>query len=178
MMTNSLLRLTVSIVLSPALLAADKTEPLSLKLGLWQMTYTSERSGAISFPAELLARMTPEQRARTEARLKARAAQGPHIDIKRFCLTQEKLDKAVFEESDNKSCQRTIVASSSKVLQFRRECGAADSKQTLEGRMEALDPETVKGWLKANLAGGNAPNTTDLLGKWMGADCGDAYSRR
>ena len=39
MMTNSLLRLTVSIVLSPALLAADKTEPLSLKLGLWQMTY-------------------------------------------------------------------------------------------------------------------------------------------
>ena len=167
--------ISVSIVLSLGLLAADKTQqPLNLKLGLWQMTYTSDRSGVVSIPPELLARLTPEQRARTEARLKARAAQGPHIDIKRFCLTQEKLDKAIFEENGNKSCQRTIVASSSKMLQYRQECAAADAKRTIEGRMEALDPETVRGSLKANLAGGNTPSATDLLGKWIGADCGDA----
>jgi hypothetical protein len=178
MMTNISLRLTASIVLSLALLAADKTQPLNLRLGLWQMTYTMDRSGVVSIPAELLAKLTPEQRARTEARLKARAAQGPHVVIKRFCLTQEKLDKAVFEESDNQSCQRTIVASSSKSLQFRQECVAADAKRSIEGRMEALDPETVKGSLKANLGGGNSPSTTDLLGKWIAADCGDAYSKR
>jgi hypothetical protein len=161
------------ITLSLALSAADKTQPLNLKLGLWQMTYTIDRGSAVSIPPELLAKLTPEQRARTEARLKARAAQGPHIETKRFCLTEERLNKAVFEESDNKSCQRTIVASSSKVLQFKQECAAADAKRTFDGRIEALDPETLKGSLKANSAG-NAANATDLAGRWIGADCGEA----
>jgi hypothetical protein len=158
------------IALSLGVSAADKTQPLNLRLGLWQMTYTTERSGAIAVPPELLAKLTPEQRARTEARLKARAAQGPHIDTKRFCLTEERLNKAVFEENENKSCQRTIVASSSKVLQFKQECAAADAKRTFDGRIEALDPETLKGSLKANSAG----NAIDLAGRWIGADCGDA----
>ena len=72
------------ITLSLALSAADKTQPLNLELGLWQMTYTIDRGSAVSIPPELLAKLTPEQRARTEARLKARAAQGPHMDSKRF----------------------------------------------------------------------------------------------
>jgi hypothetical protein len=161
------------IALSMAVSAADKTQPLNLKLGLWQMTYTTDRSSVVSIPPELLAKLTPEQRARTEARLKARAAQGPHIDTKRFCLTEEKLNKAIFEENENRSCQRTIVASSSKVLQFKQACAAADAKRTFDGRIEALDPETLKGSLKANSAG-NSANATDLLGRWIGADCGDA----
>jgi len=164
----------IGIVVSLALSAADKTQPLNLRLGLWQMTYTSDRSGTVSIPPELLAKLSPEQRARTEARLKARAAQGPRTDAKRFCLTEAKLNKAVFDENDNKSCQRTIVASNSKVLQFRQECAVADTKRTFDGRIEALDPETVKGSLKANLGGHNAPSTTELAGKWVGADCGDA----
>jgi hypothetical protein len=158
---------------SLAVSAADKTQPLNLRLGLWQMTYTTDRSSAVSIPPELLAKLTPEQRARTEARLKARAARGPHIDTKRFCLTEEKLNKAIFDENDNQSCQRTIVASSSRVLQFKQECAAADAKRTFDGRIEALDPETLKGSLKANSTG-NSANVTDLLGRWIGADCGDA----
>jgi hypothetical protein len=161
------------ITLSLALSAADKTQPLNLKLGLWQMTYTIDRGSAVSIPPELLAKLTPEQRARTEARLKARAAQGPHIDTKRFCLTEEKLNKAFFYENDNKSCQRTIVASSAKVLQFKQECAAADAKRTFDGRIEALDPETLKGSLKADSTG-NAASATDLAGRWIGADCGEA----
>jgi hypothetical protein len=164
----------LGVVLALALSAVDKTQPLNLRLGLWQMTYTMDRSGTVSISPELLAKLTPEQRARTEARLKARAAQGPHTDTKRFCLTEEKLNKAVFDEIDNKSCQRTVVASDAKVLQFRQECAVADTKRTFDGRIEALDPETVKGSLRANLPGGKTVNTTDLAGRWIGADCGDA----
>ena len=110
----------VSAVLALVLSAADKTQPLNLRLGLWQMTYTTDRIATVSIPPELLAKLTPEQRARTEARLKARAAQAPRTQTKRFCLTEEKLNKAIFDENDNQSCQRTIVASSSKVLQFKK----------------------------------------------------------
>jgi hypothetical protein len=88
-------------------------------------------------------------------------------------LTEEKLNKAFFYENDNKSCQRTIVASSAKVLQFKQECAAADAKRTFDGRIEALDPETLKGSLKADSTG-YAASATDLAGRWIGADCGEA----
>jgi hypothetical protein len=177
--------LGVTLIVAFALLSADKTQPLNVKLGLWQMTDTSEHNGVSTLPSvppELLAKMTPDQRARVEAKLKARAAQGPHIDTKRFCLTEERLNTASFTESD-RSCRRTIVASTSKVTQFREECEENGVKRFAEGHFEALDPEAMKGSLKSKGEGNNALTVnTDITGRWLGADCGDtaadAYSKR
>jgi hypothetical protein len=164
----------VGLVLSSALSAADKIQPLNLKLGLWQMTYTMDQNWAAQIPAELLAKMTPQQRARTQAKLKARAAQGPRTETKRFCLTEEKLNKAIFANEDNQSCQRTtIVASTAKLLQFHEECPAGEAKRTADRRFEALDPETMKGSMKADSTGTTLSMNADLAGKWIGADCSD-----
>jgi hypothetical protein len=43
--------------------AADNVQPLDVKLGLWESTTTMEHSGAPPIPAEVLARLSPEQRA-------------------------------------------------------------------------------------------------------------------
>ncbi|HTE88846.1 MAG TPA: hypothetical protein VK639_07845 [Terriglobales bacterium] len=51
--------------------AADKLQPLNVKTGLWETTTTRITSGEIPIPAEMLARLTPEQRAKMEARMKA-----------------------------------------------------------------------------------------------------------
>jgi hypothetical protein len=139
------------------------------------MTYTMEGGAAVSIPRSLLAKMTPEQRARTEAKLKARAAQRPRIETKRFCLTEEKLNKAILDDQDSKSCRRTIVASTPTLLQFREECAGGDLKRTADARFEALDVETMKGSMKADSTGTNTLHmNVDLAGKWIGADCGDA----
>lgn len=158
--------------------ATEKSQPLNVKIGLWQMTYTTERNGvAVVQPIapELLAKMTPEQRSRTEARLKARAARGLHIETKQFCLTEERLKDAVFDAQTNQTCERTAVTSTAKVQQFHEECNERGTKRTAEGRFEAVDSDTLKGMLKVK-AEGNAAFTLsmEIAGRWIGTDCGEA----
>jgi hypothetical protein len=169
------------------LVLADKTQRLNVKLGLWEMTGTGDRNSVASLRSiapGLLAKMTPEQRTRAEAKLKARAAQRPRIDTKRFCLTQEKLDSGAFSGESSKLCQRTIVNSTSRVTQVREQCEDNGVKRTLDGHFEALDPEAMKGSLRIKVEGKN-PQTenVDIAMKWIGADCGDtavgsSYSKR
>ena len=176
--------LGVSLVVSLALPAAtDKSQlsnvPLNVKIGLWQMTYTTERNGVAvvhSIAPELLAKMTPEMRARTEARLKARAAaQGAQIETKQYCLTQDRLSKAIFNSEESQACQRTIVSSTAKMQQFHDECVESGIKRTADGRVEALDFDTLKGLVKMKTEGNNPLTTNvEIAGKWVGNDCGDA----
>jgi hypothetical protein len=156
--------------------ATDKTQPLNVKVGLWQMTYTTEGSGPLStqtIPPELLAKMTPEQRIRTEARLRARAAQGPHTENKQYCLTEERLKKSIFESAESPTCQRTMTASTAKLQQFHEECTDSGIKRIEDGRFEALDADTMKGSIKVKSEGSN-PSTmsAEIIGKWMANDCG------
>ena len=90
---------------------ADPVQPLDVKLGLWETTTVNEMSGMPPMPAEVLAKLTPEQRAKMEAAFKARAAQGPRTTTQRTCLTKEELSKPLALGDDNdKSCARTIIS--------------------------------------------------------------------
>lgn len=54
--------------------AADRIQPLNVKLGLWEMTITTKNSGQMPVPPELLSKLTSEQRARLEERMKAQSS--------------------------------------------------------------------------------------------------------
>jgi hypothetical protein len=131
---------------------SDKTPipnmPLNLKVGLWQMTYTTERNGVAMVRAiapELLAKMSPEQRARTEARLRSRATQGAQVETRQYCMTEDWLKNAVFDRADiGPVCPRKLIVSTGKVQQFREECADANSKRTVDGQFEALDVDTCQ----------------------------------
>jgi len=164
------------LVLSLAVAAADKTQPLHVKLGLWQMTYTTNRSTAPvqTIRPELLAKMTPEQRARVEAKLKARAAAGPRTETRQFCLTEDKLKNAVFSSEESTSCRRKMLASTSKVQQFHEECLDGGMKRIIEGRFEAPLPDLMKGSLQIKAAGSDAAGVSmkmDIVGKWVASTC-------
>jgi len=174
----------VLVVVSLTIAAADKptvlSVPLTLKLGLWQMTYTTERNGVAivhSIAPELLAKMSPDQRARSEARLKARAAQGSQVETRQFCLTEDRLKKTIFyndSEANQAACQRIVLTATAKLQQFREECTGGGTKRALEGRFEAVDPDTMKGSLKVKAEGSNASlMNMEIAGKWVGADCGN-----
>jgi hypothetical protein len=174
--------LVVSVV-SLAFAAADKSQslhvPLNVKLGLWQMSYTTERNGtapgAPGIAAGLLAKMTPEQRARTGARLRAKAAAGPHIETKQYCVTADRLKLAIFNNEEIQSCQRTMLTSSATLQQFHDECVASGTKRTAEGRFEALDFDTMKGLLKIKAEGTNPfTMSVEIAGRWVANDCGDS----
>jgi len=73
---------------APVLLASGDVQPLNIKTGLWQLTMTTTVSGRPPIPPEALARMTPEQRAKFEAAMKARASHGPRTRTYKNCVTK------------------------------------------------------------------------------------------
>src|SRR6266550_5357224 len=158
---------------SVALWAADKLQPLNVKTGLWETTTTRITSGEMPIPAEFLARLTPEQRAKMEARMKANSAEKTKTNTSKSCMTKEKLEKAPFSD-EQKECARTIVTSTSSKAEVRFTCDQADTKVNGTINVEALNPENVKGSGNATMTGGGHTMTTSgtFTSKWLGADCG------
>jgi len=166
-------RAVVAILLvSSAALAQDKLQPLNVRTGLWESTVTSTRSGQVPVPAELLARLSPEQRAKFEARMKANSAPKATTITKKDCETKEKLAKQPF--NDQKECKQTVLTSTSTKAEIKVSCDFGDIKANGTMRVEALSPESVKGSGQMTSSGGGQSMSmnTSFSAKWLGPSCG------
>jgi hypothetical protein len=164
--------LSAGLAVCAAAWAADDVTPLNVKPGYWETTRTTARSGQLPVPPELLAKMTPEQRARIEERMKASAAEGPQTRVTKNCLTKETLAKA-FGLSDNPSCKRTIVTSSPSRQEFQLECTSAQTTSSGTVQVEAPDSEHANGKTKMSVTRGGQTMTMEstFSSKWLGAEC-------
>jgi hypothetical protein len=157
--------------------AADKVQPLNVKLGLWEMTTTVNTRGLPPVPPEALARMTPEQRAQMAERMKSRDAGAPNVrsTTRKDCVTKEKLEKAAGFDENRKNCSRTILTSTDRKLEMQTECieERGKTKRTIE--MEAPNPETVTGNIHMVRSGGDTKMemASNFSGKWIAPVCGD-----
>jgi hypothetical protein len=157
------------------LVAAGGTyQPLNVKTGLWESTWTSSVSGRPPIPAELAAKMTPEQKERFEAMMNSIASQAPKPRTNRSCLTKEKLEKDPFNEQ-SKGCKENVLASTGSKMDIQETCPRGDITMDFTVHIEAVDSEHVTGTMKSNMAGGgNTMNTNGTFtSKWLGAACGD-----
>src|SRR6266567_1818896 len=172
MRSNFLLAFLV--LCSFSLQAADKIQPLDIKLGLWEMTWTSAMTGMPPISSDVLAKMTPEQRAKMEAAFGARSGGSPTTSTHKVCITREKMDKQTAFD-DRKNCTHTVVSSSSSKLEMKMQCTEQDS--TLNGtvQVEALNSENVKGSARMAMAGGgrNLNVNSDFTSRYLGSACGD-----
>ena len=169
------IRFALIVLWSSFLWGTDKIQPLDVKVGLWEVTHDSQVSGLPPIPPEALARMTPEQRAKFEERMKARASQGSKTTTRRHCVTKEELNKENTFGEDQKSCTKTVMTSSSRKLELRMECMRETTKTNGTFRVEAIDSENVKGSTQMVVTGGDRTmniNST-FTAKWIGPDCGD-----
>jgi len=157
---------------SSVLWAADQIQPLDVKLGLWESSFTNQMSGMPPIPPEALANLTPDQRAKIEETMKARSSGAPII--RKTCITQEKLDKYNSFTDDRKTCTRTVTTSNSHKLEMRVECGEQGQKAAGTIRIEATDSENIKG--TSQMVAGSGDHTMNVNGsftsKWIGSDCG------
>jgi len=151
-------------------------QALDVKLGLWEITTTSETTGT---PQIDTSKMTPEQRARVEAALQARGARGATPPrVRRGCITKEAMekDKNLFQDSqaNDSSCKRTIVTDTRVLQEMRVEC-AAPRKMTGTLRVEVLAPDKVRASTK--MAAGEGPQVMTfnqiVNARWVSAACGD-----
>ena len=166
---------TTLLLLSSCLLwAADKFQPLNVKTGLWETTSSITTSGEMPIPAEFLAKLTPEQRARIDARMKANAAEKTKTHTSKSCLTREKLQESPFSD-EQKDCTRSLLTSTSSKAEIRFECSMQGTKMNGTINLEALNSETVKGSGRTSATGGgHTMNTsTTFTSKWLGPSCGN-----
>ena len=176
MRTKSILALIVFSVLT--LWAADKITPLKVKLGLWETTVTHSMTGMPAMPAippDALAKMPPEQRARIEAMMKQGGMGGPTTDVRKNCVTQEKLDKQSAFDVNKQECTRTVVSSTGSRLEMKIHCEQKQATSDGTFVMEASSPDSAKGTmhLVSNAAGRNINMDFTFSSKYLGPDCGD-----
>jgi hypothetical protein len=145
--------------------AADNVTPLDLKPGLWETTSVSERSGMPSIPADKLAAMPPEQRARIEAMTSSK----PTTTTRQSCRTDK--DLRSFTDDGNKSCKQTIVTSTGTRQEIKMECDKGNGTVTVE----AKDSGHVNGLVLMHMAsnGRNMDMKITINAKWISSSCGD-----
>ena len=97
--------------------------PMDVKLGLWETTLTNQTDMSSMLPPEVLARMSPEQRAKMEAAMSGRG--GARTTTKR-CVTKDTINEALASaNTDNMkqmNCTRTFVTSTSTKQVVHMEC--------------------------------------------------------
>jgi hypothetical protein len=153
-------------------MAADKIQPLNVKLGLWETTHTTTMSGEMPIPPEMLAKLTPEQRAKMEERMKANSAGRTTTSTSKSCLTKEKLEQAPFSDR-GKECAPTILTSTSSNAVIKFTCDMSGMKMSGTINVEALTPENVKGSAQTTATGNHTMNVNaTFTSKWLGSSCG------
>jgi uncharacterized protein DUF3617 len=147
---------------------------LDVKVGLWEMTTTSVMTGMPPIPAEALAHMSAEQRARIEASMMNGK---PKTETRKECVTKEKLDKDYVFGEDRKNCTRTVVTSTSSKIVMKIHCVEEKGQMNMDGTIDidALGSDRVKGIIKmAASGGGNNMNVNmEFDGRYLGSSCGD-----
>jgi len=158
-----------------ALWAADTIAPLNVKEGLWEVTVTHFMTGmpaAPSIPPDALAKMPPEQRARIEAMMGGK----PSTDVRKECVTKEKLQKNSAFSNNKGDCTRTVVNSTGRKLEVKFHCEEKQSSSDGSFLMEAIGSDSVKGTMHmvSNSSGGhNMTMDFTISSKYLGAECGD-----
>jgi hypothetical protein len=161
----------IAILTAGAALAQDRIPALNAKTGLWEVTSVSVRSGAPPIPADALARMTPEQRAMIEAKMKAM----PQTTTKQSCFTAEDVAKGFGLNHVDKSCKQTIVSANGSKLEVKWICDGPNNKGTGSIRIEAPDPTQVNGLVEFTMASeGRVMNMkVTTTAKWLSNSCGN-----
>jgi hypothetical protein len=157
-----------------ALWAADNITPLNVKEGLWEMTVTHSMSGMPAMPdipPDVLAKMPPEQRARMEAMMKG----GPSTDVRKECITKEKLAKNSAFSNNRGECTRTVVNSTGSKLEVKIHCEEKQASTDGTLVLETVGSDHVKGTMQsATNANGHTMNMNfTFSSKYLGPTCGD-----
>ena len=150
--------------------AADTFHPLDVKTGEWESTMTVATSDVPPIPAEALARMTPQQRARLEEQTKSLSGR---TIVHKTCVKKEKLDKPLTFGNNDKACTNTLVTSTGSLQEIHVECNRNNRKSSGTLRFEALDSEHVKGTVKMSMTSdsGNMDINSSFTAKWVGEAC-------
>ena len=144
-------------------------ESLNAKPGAWEMTTTSVTTG-MPVPAEALAKMPPDQRAKMEQAMNARSGK-PTTDVSTSCVTKQELDEdRMMKSEDDRGCTRKVISKTATRFEFEQTC-AAPRASTSKMSIEARTPESLVATMDIVQGGSSGRVRVDIKGRWLGASC-------
>jgi Protein of unknown function (DUF3617) len=156
--------------------SADETKvKLAADTGLWEVTTHPQTNGELPISQEQLQRLSPEQRARIEAAMKAAMENANQAHVMRECLTPERLAKGFdLGDDSSSSCKTTVVRNTSTELEAHRECKGESNVRTMTERLRTSGRRQVSGTIDVLMSQGAKQLTMHMSveGRWLGADCG------
>jgi hypothetical protein len=160
-------------VVSCTVVGFAQTSQLNVKLGLWEMTSTSNIGGEMSIDTS---KMTPDQKAKMEAAMKA--MMGPQVHVTKTCITKEDLAEAKFMMGDDRDaqCEQTLTTNTKTTLDVTMSC-PGEHASTGQMHIEAPSPTSIKAVMKGSNTSQGKTTTMDVTmnGKWLAAECGDVH---
>lgn len=162
--------LGVAAAAASSALAADQA--FDVKPGLWEATTAGSLSGAPPIPPDVLAQMTPEQRAKVEGAM----SQANRTRVVKSCLTAEQLRRGPnLAQPGDASCSKTVVTRTATDLEVRQVC-TNKGAQTVSGTVHfrAVNRETIVGTADYSVKSGTGTTNMQqkINGRWLGPDCG------
>ncbi len=147
--------------------------PLDVKTGLWEVKVSGQSKGTLPIPADELAKLPPEQRARFEQAMKNSMASMNHDRTFKECITEEQLKRGFKTANDDESCKQIIRSSTSTMMEVGEEC-TGKQKASATIRFRAISSKEVKGNIHVVAGHGADTMTIDniIQAKWLGSDCG------
>ena len=149
---------------------------LNVRPGLWEMTTSGETSGTVPIPADVLAWLPPDRRAKVEAAMAANQSHAAKPHVYKECVTQASLQHGFnLDEERGHHCQNTVVTANSSTMDVKMQC--KETNGTVSGTIHftAATPEVVNGTVSMSMTDGvHTFNVNRVMNaKWLGADCGN-----
>jgi len=153
-----------------------KWQPLNVKAGLWESARTWTTSGQMPIPEGMLDRLTPEQRARFEERMKANSSAKSHTTDDKHCVTKEDLQRPP-NLTGNADCTWTLLESSDTTAKGSAICQVEGMKMTGNGEFHAPDQEHMTAAIHLTSTGGGHTMITDAThaSKWLSSSGGNVH---
>ena len=162
------------------ILAAGAYQPLNVKTGLWQVTGATTAGGLTAIPPEMqakMARLTPEQRAKTEAMLMSKFGGSTTPTNYKKCVTAKDLNTDPWGNGPDEHCTWTVLNSTGSDMEVRgSSCSAGRDegmKTDLNVKLHVVNSENVSASMQGTSTGnGQTVNVSGTFtGKWIGASC-------
>lgn len=155
---------------------AIKITPMNVKTGLWQNTSTVTIVGGLGLPPSVLAKLTPEQKAKYEAAMQAQSGGHSSTHTNKGCLTQKDLTTDPFAQKDSSDehiqCHGTLLSSTSTDIVLQESC-SGEASMTYTMKIHAVDQEHAvgTGTGTATMGGRTMNSNVKFQATWIGATC-------
>jgi len=161
------MKTVLAVVVLAALPLTSQADKLDIRTGAWEVKVSTTSAGN-PIPADALAKMPPEQRAKIEAMMGARAGK-LNTRTLHSCVTPQDIDRGdMMGKKKEENCTRKITAQTARHFEFDEVCTAPEPRK-MHAKFDAPSAENYSASFDGTQGEGRVH--VDMQGRWIGAAC-------